>query len=74
MNFIQLDNQIVDDLIDSVKKENQIRLEPLAEYLDSMTMHKLSDISKLVNKVIKNVKIENYVDVLEVALNPFMKL
>ena len=36
-------------------------------------MQKLQDVSKLVNKIIKNVRIENYVNVLEVGLNPFFK-
>ena len=44
------------------------------EYLDSFTIAKLQEIGKLVTKLVKNVHIENFVDVKEVALNPFMKL
>ena len=59
----------------NLKNDSKIlELEPLCEYLDSFTMAKLTEVSKLVNKVIKNVKMENFLDAHEVALNPFMKL
>jgi len=37
-------------------------------------MAKLKDVYKLVNRIVKNVTIDANLDVLEVNLNPFMKL
>ena len=70
-----MDTSLGDELMKNLKNDSKIlELEPLCEYLDSFTMAKLTEVSKLVNKVIKNVKMENFLDAHEVALNPFMKL
>ena len=36
-------------------------------------MTKMGEISKLVNRIIKNVELENFLEAQEVNLNPFMK-
>ena len=63
---------LVDNIMDQL--DTKVQYEHLCEYLDGFTIAKLKDISKLVNRVIKNVTIDANLDVLEVALNPFMKL
>jgi hypothetical protein len=63
---------LVDNIIDQL--DTKVQYEHLCEYLDGFTIAKLKDISKLVNRVIKNVTIDANLYALEVALNPFMKL
>eukprot|EP00347_Sterkiella_histriomuscorum_P004973 403358381 len=76
-DFIIPDTHLGDDIVHQLKSQQKSlppRLEDISEFLESLNMQKLLDINKLVNKLIKNVKIENYVDVYEVSQNPFMKL
>ena len=49
-------------------------MESLSEYFDNLTAAKLSEITKLVTKAIKNVTVESFVEVQEVSLNPFMRV
>ena len=49
-------------------------MESLSEYFDNFTAAKLSEITKLVTKGIKNVTVESFVEVQEVSLNPFMRV
>ena len=73
-NLMQEDLSLADDIADLMKRNEVPRLEPLSEYFDSLTAPKLTEVAKIVNVAIKNVDVSNFVEVQEVALNPFMRL
>jgi hypothetical protein len=43
-------------------KTGNVEFEPFCDFLDSFTMTKLAEISKLVNRVIKNVELDNFLE------------
>ena len=43
-------------------KAGKVEFEPFCDYLDSLTLNKLGEVSKLVNRVIKNVELDNFLD------------
>ncbi|CDW85590.1 UNKNOWN [Stylonychia lemnae] len=71
-DFIQADMKVIENLLRQLQNQDeQPQLEELVEFLEDITSQKLQDINKFINKTIKGVRIENYVNVLEVGLNPF---
>jgi hypothetical protein len=63
---------LAETLLSQLKNDSP-EFEPFCEFIDSFTMTKLAEISKLVNRIIKNVELDNFLEAQEVSLNPFMK-
>ena len=83
-NMLVLDSdlpqQIVEDYFNKKNEDfksesdpDQPILEPIAEFLDSFTSTKLQEILKYMNTAIKNVEVENMIEVKEISLNPLLK-
>ena len=72
MGLLLPEMSLIDNIMDQL--DTKVEYEHFCEYLDGFTIAKLKDISKLVNRVIKNVTIDANLDALEVGLNPFIKL
>jgi ribosome maturation protein Sdo1 len=68
------DLSLVEEVMTDIRKGERPSLESLSEYFDNFTAAKLSEITKLVTKAIKNVTVESFVEVQEVSLNPFMRV
>ena len=60
--FLVPETSLVDDLVSRLKLVQPLQLEEFCNFLDSLTSPKLQEAAKVVNKVIKNVGMEEGVD------------